>query len=157
MIEDSKKHITPTDANNLLAEVFSHDDFLLRLSNLGLIIKVKSHNDRDFRFHLELNGLNICGSKYPLFGYYCGGNYNSCSRSNQTEFTQKDVDNAVKESITILSKEISDVSKVPNYFSCKDYLNKHFGKTKAEKAAIDRVFKLIKDNYNDIIRSVSVS
>ena len=144
-------------AKPMLAEVFSHDEFLLRLSNLGLFIKVESVNDRDFRFHLELNGLNMCRSKYPLFGYYCGGNYNSCSRSNQVEFTQQDIDNAVKESICILSKEISDIRKVPNYFSCKDYLNKHFGKTKAEKTAIDRVFKLIKDNYNDIIRSISVS
>ena len=157
MHTDSQKHETPTDANNVLAEVFSHDEFLLRLSNLGLFIKVESLNDRDFRFHLELNGLIVCGTKYPIFGYYCGGNYNSCSRSNQIEFSQKDIDNAVKESICILSKEISYLKKVPNYFSCKDYLNKHFGKTKAEKTAIDRVFKLIKDNYNDIIKSVSVS
>ena len=155
--KDRLKNVSPTDANNVLAEVFSHDEFLLRLSNLGLLIKVESYNDRDFRFHLELNGLNICSKKYPIFGYYCGGNYNSCSRSNQNDFTQKNIDNAVKESICILSTEISDVRKVPNYFSCKDYLNKHFGKTKAEKSAIDRVFKLIKDNYNDIIRSVSVS
>lgn len=148
---------TPADANNVLAEVFSHDEFLLKLSNLGLFIKVESNNGRDFRFHLELNGLNVCGLKYSFFGYYCGGDYNSCSRSNQTEFTQKDIDNAVKESMCIFSKEISDLSKVPNYFSCKDYLYKHFGKTKAEKTAIDRVFKLIKNNYNDIIRSISVS
>lgn len=157
MPTDSKKHEPPTDANNVLVEVFSHEEFLLRLSNLGLFIKVESVKDRDFRFHLELNGLNICDTKYPIFGYYCGGNYNSCGRSNQMEFTQKDIDNAVKESISVLLKEISDVSRIPNYFTCKDYLNKHFGKTKAEKDAIDRVFKLIKDNYNSIVRSVSVS
>ena len=156
MQNNNLKHGTLTDANNVLADVFSHDEFLLRLSNLGLFVKVESVNDRNFRFHLGLNGLNICGSKYPIFGYYCGGDYNSCSRSNQTEFTQKDIDNAVKESISILSREISDVSKVPNYFSCKDYLNKHW-KTKAEKTAIERVFKLIKDNYNDIIRSTNRS
>jgi hypothetical protein len=156
MKTDVKNHETSTKENNVLSDIFSHDEFLLRLSNLGIFIKVESFKDRDFRYHLELNGLNICGTKYPVFGYYCGGHYNSCSRSNKMEFTQKDIDNAVKESIYILSQEINDVRKVPNYFSCKDYLNKHFGKTKAEKSAIDRVFKLIKDNYNDIIRSVSV-
>jgi hypothetical protein len=145
------------DKNDLPVEVFSHDEFLLRLSNLGLTISIKSFDSSSSQYNLLLNSILVSREKYEIFGYLSSGTYNTCSRSNQTEFTQKDIDNAIKETISILSEEISDISRVPNYFTCKDYLNKHFGKTKVEKDAINRVFKLIKDNYNDIIRSVSVS
>lgn len=132
--------------------IMSYDEFILRLKELGFNIEIKSINDRDFRFHLELNGIRVSGSDYPIFGMRCGGTYDSCSRSEQIEFTQDDINSAIKKSMEIINYEINTLKYAPNYHSCKDYFNQKTIKTKIEKDSIDRVFKMIKDDYNDIIR-----
>ena len=104
-------------------------------------------------FDLRMNGINVGGGNYPIFGRYCGGAYNTCGRSEQNIFTSKDLEKAINFCSKLLMKEIESVSKIPNYFTCRDYLHNKFGKTKVEKLAIDRVFKIIKENYNAIIRS----
>jgi hypothetical protein len=53
--------------------------------------------------------------------------------------------------------EIKSTNEVPNYHTCKDYLQKNFGKTKIEKESIDRVFGILKSNYNDIVRFIRSS
>ena len=116
-------------------------------------MKIVSGNDRDVSFGLQMNGINVGGGNYPIFGRYCGGAYNTCGRSKQNIFTPKDLEKAIIFCSKLLMKEIERVSKTPNYFTCKNYLYKNFGKTKVEKSAIDRVFKIIKENYNAIIRS----
>jgi hypothetical protein len=130
---------------------FSFDEFNSKLKELGFEVKIEKQNDRDFRFRLEMNGLNISGNKYPLFGMYCGGNYNSCSRSNQELFSQKDLEDAVKHCSEILMNEIRMVNEIPNYHTCKDFFRENPPKKKIEIESIDRVFNLIKENYNDII------
>ena len=133
---------------------FSYNDFISKLKELGFDIKIVGFNDRDFRFSLEMNGLSVSGEDYPLFGRYCGGNYNSCGRSDKNEFSQIDIHNAIKCCSKILMSEIDRINKVPNYYTCKDYLNQHFGKTKVEKEAIERVFGILKNCYNDIVCSL---
>ena len=132
---------------------FSYDEFILKLNNLGFELKIVSGNDRDISFDLRMNGLNVGGENYPIFGRYCGGAYNTCGRSEQNVFTSEDLEKAINFCSKLLMEEIESVSKIPNYFTCKDYLHNNFGKTKVEKLAIDRVFKIIKENYNAIIRS----
>jgi len=132
---------------------FSYDEFILKLKDLGFELKIVSGNDRDVSFDLRMNGINVGGGNYPIFGRYCGGAYNTCGRSEQNIFTSKDLEKAINFCSKLLMKEIESVSKIPNYFTCIDYLHNNFGKTKVEKLAIDRVFKIIKENYNDIIRS----
>lgn len=137
-----------------VSSCFSYEDFILKLKEIGFEIKVVGYNDRDFRFSLEMNGLFVSGKDYPLFGSYCGGDYNSCGRSNKNEFYQIDIDNAVKCCSKLMMGEIKRINEIPNYFTCKDYLEENFGKTKIEKDSINRVFGLLKNSYNDIIRSL---
>lgn len=144
-----------TESNALIVGAvnggFSHEEFISKLKDLGFEVKVCSINDRDYRFQLEVNGLNISGHNYHFFGYYCGGNYNSCSRSTQIEFTQFDIDNCIKESMRIINKEIDTLNHTPNYYGCKDYFYANPVKTKIEKDSLTRAFDLIHNNYNNII------
>jgi hypothetical protein len=133
---------------------FSYEELILKLEGLGFELKIVSGNDVHVSFSLQMNGINVGSQHYPIFGRYCGGAYNTCGRSNQTVFTNVDLEKAINHCSKLLMNEIEAVSLVPNYFTCKDYLYKNFGKTKVEKLAIDRVFKIIKENYNDIIRSM---
>jgi hypothetical protein len=133
---------------------FSYDDFISKLKELGFDIQIVGYNDRDYRFRLEMNSISVSGVDYPLFGRYCGGNYNSCGRSDKNTFNQIDIDNAIKCCSKIMVEEIKSINEIPNYHTCKDYLNQHFGKTKVEKEAIERVFGILKNCYNDIIRSL---
>lgn len=132
----------------------SYEDFVSKLKDLGFEMKIVGHNDRDYRHSLEVNGIRVNGSDYPVFGRFCGGNYNSCGFSEKTEFSQKDIDNAVKYCSKMLMDEIKRINEIPNYYTCKEYLDKKFGKTKIEKESIERVFRILKDNYNDNIRYI---
>lgn len=142
---------------NNINDSFSYCEFILKLKELGFNITVVGYNDRDYHHKLEMNGFPIAGDKYPLFGRYCGGAYNDCGFSTQNEFTQSDLNEAIKHCSEILMNEIESLNRIPNYHSCKDYLHKYFGKTKIEKESINRVFKILKDNYNDIIRFMQSS
>lgn len=128
---------------------FDHDTFLFKLKDLGLELKVERISDT---FKLTLNGLHFYTKQWEVFGYECNDTYNPCSRTKQTDFTREDIDKAIKESIIILSAEIEYRKYIPNYYSCKDYLKANCGKTKVEKESIERVFTLIKSNYNNIVR-----
>lgn len=132
---------------------FNHSEFISKLKELGFEIKTKTYNSSNYSTVLEVNDLSIDNKNYPLFGYKCNGTYAPCHRSDQTEFTQLDIDNAIKESVKILSKEIDTWKFLPNYHSCKDYLTKNFTKTKKDIEATKRVFEFIKNNFNDIIRA----
>jgi hypothetical protein len=86
-----KDKTIPTLSKTAVNGSFSYDDFIIKLKELGFEIKVVGYNDRDFRFSLEMNGFRVSGEDYPVFGRYCAGNYNSCGRSEQNEFSQIDI------------------------------------------------------------------
>ena len=152
MTEENKEAEKQCDIH-VVSSSFSYEEFILKLKQLGFELKIVSGNDRDVSFDLLMNGIKVGGQDYPIFGRYCGGAYNTCGRSTQSVFTNEDLEKAINHCSKLLMNEIERVSKIPNYFTCKDYLNNNFGKTKVEKLAIDRVFKIIKENYNAIIRS----
>jgi len=131
---------------------FDHDTFLSKLKDLDIDVKIVSLPNAHSNFHLEVNNIPVKPSEYNFFGYQCFGTYNQCSRNLKTDFNEEDVNVAIKKAISILQDEIQVHKFTPNYHSCKDFLNENFGKTQVEKNAIVRVFSLIKENYNDIIK-----
>jgi len=135
-------------------ENLSHSQFISKLKDLGFDIKVVSNNSSDCMYSLFVNSIKIPNIDYHLFGYYCGGAYASCARTNQENFSTKDIELAITKCSEVLMNEIISISKVPTYFDCKDFLNSNFGKTKVEKDAIKRVFSLLKENYQDLVKSV---
>ncbi len=133
----------------------SHSDFISNLKDLGFDIEIVGNNDRDYTFSLFLNGIRIPNNDYLIFGYYCGGAYASCARDKKSEFSEQDIETAIKKCSEILMNEIILISKVPSYFDCRDFLNsKKFGKSKIENDSIKRVLSLLKENYQDLVKSV---
>ena len=126
----------------------NRDEFLLKLSDRFNITEV---NKGEYTPRLEMNKLAISGDKYPLFGYYVGGTHYTCLRSDKNDFTQYDLEEAIKYCSGLLMSKIKRINRIPNYYTINDYL-KGFGKTKVEKDSIKRVFNILKENYNDIIR-----
>ena len=137
-----------------MKEKYTHVEFISKLNDLGFNVEVHGNNDRDYTFSLFVNGISILNRDYPLFGYYCGGAYNTCGRDDKKEFTLEDIEIAIKKCSDVLMNEIVSISKVPTYFDCRDFLNENFGKTQVEKNAIKRVFSILKSNYQDLIKSV---
>ena len=147
-----------TQNNNLFKLIvnngfLTHSDFLSYLKDLGFDIRVIGNNDRDYTFNLEVNAIKIKNEDYPFFGYYCGGAYATCARTKKNEFTLDDIEIAIKKCSEVLMNEIVSISKVPTYFDCRDYLNS-FGKSKVEKDSIKRVLSILKENYQELVRSV---
>lgn len=139
-----------TDIDN----IFSHSIFISKLKDLGFDIEVKSNKDGDYTYDLFVNGIRISTTDYRIFGYYCGGAYASCARTDKEEYSIEDIEIAITKCSEVLMSEIISISKVPSYFDCRDFLNLKFGKSKVEKDAIKRVLSLLKENYQDLIKSV---
>lgn len=137
----------------VIGSVLSHSDFISCLKFLGFDVRVIGSNDRDYTFRLEVNAIRIPNQDYPIFGYYCGGAYATCARTDKEEFTIKDIEIAIRKCSEIMMNEIVSISKVPTYFDCKDYLNS-FGKSKIDKESIKRVLSILKENYQELIKSV---
>jgi hypothetical protein len=138
----------------VIGSVLSHSDFISYLKNIGFDIRVVGNNDRDYTFNLEVNAIRISNQDYEIFGYYCGGAYVTCGRTKKEEFTIEDIEVAIKKCSDVLMREIISISKVPTYFDCRDYLNS-FGKSKIDKESIKRVLSILKENYQELIRSVA--
>lgn len=138
----------------VIGSVLSHSQFILKLKKLGFDIRVIGNNDRDYTFNLEVNAITIPNQDYPIFGYYCGGAYASCVRTKKEEFTIEDIEVAIIKCSEVLMSEIVSINKVPTYFDCRDYLNS-FGKSKIEKDSIKRVLTILKENYQELIKSVA--
>lgn len=131
----------------------THSEFITSLKNLGFDIRVIGNNDCNHTFDLKLNAIRIPIEDYPIFGYYCGGAYASCNRSKKNDFPLEDLEIAMKKCSEILMNEIFQISKIPSYFDCRDYLNSYEG-NKVEKSSINRVLNILKTNYQELVRSV---
>jgi hypothetical protein len=137
----------------VIGSVLSHSDFISCLKNLGFDVRVIGNNNRDYTFSLQVNAIRISNQDYSIFGYYCGGAYATCARTNKEEFTIKDIEIAIRKCSEVIMNEIVSISKTPTYFDCRDYLNS-LGKSKIEKESIKRVLSILKENYQELIKSV---
>lgn len=138
---------------SIIGRVLSHSEFITTLKKLGFDVRVIGNNDRDYTFNLEVNAIRIQTVDYPIFGYYCGGAYATCARTKKTEFTIEDVETVIKKCSEIMMNEIVSISKTPTYFDCRDYLNS-YGKSKIDKESIKRVLSILKENYQELVKSV---
>lgn len=139
--------------SDVSGNVLSHSDFISCLKNLGFDVRVIGNNNRDYTFSLEVNAIRIPPQDYPIFGYYCGGAYATCARTNKVEYTIGDIELAIKKCSEVMMSEIVSISRIPTFFDCRDYLNS-FGKSKIEKESIKRVMSILKENYQELIKSV---
>lgn len=125
-------------------------EFLKELESYGVYIRVFIKSGTSESFLILNDRYRISSEYYEFFGYYCGGTYNPVWTSNKTEFNNDDIKLAIKNSINIIDDEYDSAHNKPTYYTCKEFLNNNFGKTKVEKQAIDRVFNLLKENYQDL-------
>lgn len=127
----------------------NHEEFIKKLKDLGFDIQVFAFQGTES--HLFVNGLLITTTNYRPFGYYCGGQYAPCSRTDKNEFTQEDLELAIKTATDSIMGSYSQLFKEPNIHDIKDYLG-NYGTTKIEKSSIERVLAIIKDNYQEIYK-----
>lgn len=133
-------------------EYNDHKEFLSELSLFNILITTSYH---DGSLWLELNGIRLATSDYNFFGYYCGGAYCPCGRTDQIVFTNVDTEKAIMESIRILNDHITNQKLNPYYNDIKEFLKYHRPKkSKIETEAIDRVLNILKDDYQSLIRFV---
>jgi len=136
----------------------THEDFIKKLKDVGFDISVKYDGDSaNSHCSLYVNGIKIDNIDYILFGYYCGGQYVPCCRTNKELFNDEDFEKALKICSKTLMNELEYIKKIPTYFDCKDFLTKKFGKTKVETEAIKRVLDLLKNNYQELRRFVALN
>ena len=131
----------------------NHKQFIDELKKYNFHIEVVGHNDSDYTFYLCLNGIRVNVEDYGFFGYRCGGVYATCAPIGKNNYSGENIIVAIQKSSDILMKEIETINKVPNYFDCRDFLN-NFGKSKIEKQSIKRVLGILKDNYQELLKSV---
>jgi len=137
----------------------THEDFIKKLKDVGFDISVKYDSDSASpHYSLYVNdSIKIDNADYISFGYYCGGAYATCCRTNKDLFNDEDFEKALKTCSKTLMNELEYIKKIPTYFDCKDFLTKKFGKTKVETEAIKRVLDLLKNNYQELRRFVALN
>jgi len=136
-----------------VGSVLSHSDFILYLKNLGFDVRSVGQRDRDYTLHLEVNSIRIPNESYLALGYCMPSTYVQCGRTDKNEFSSKDIEEAIKICSQALMSEIVSISKIPTYFDCRDFLNL-YGKSKIEKDSIKRTLSILKENYQQLVKSV---
>ncbi len=132
----------------------NHDEFIAKLGELGFIVKPWFYDPGSSNIYLIVNGVRISTKDYHLFGFYCGGVYAQCNRTDQDIFDQDDIEAAVKCSAEVLTEMIINTSKLPDFWDCRKYCNEHFTGTKLKEDSTKRVFKFLKDNLRELSASV---
>jgi hypothetical protein len=143
----------PLNMGCVSGSVLSHSEFILSLKNLGFDVMVVGQRDRDYSLRLEVNSIRIPNENYLAFGYCTPSTYVTCGRTDKNEFSLRDIEEAIKICSQVLMSEIVSISKVPTYFDCRDFLNS-YGKSKIEKDSIKRTLSILRDNYQQLIKSV---
>ena len=131
----------------------TYEKFIEKLELLGFKITYHSY-DSTGGTKLFVNGIEIISKYYQIFGHISGGTYYPLLRGDKNEFSEEDLDIAIKTCSIILMERIVEISKQPTYWDCKDFLRDNFGKTKVEKDAINRVLLILNDNFQDLVKIV---
>lgn len=134
----------------------THDLFIESLKEFGIIVKICSgeRNAGNPNYYLSLNGIELGKKDYEVFGYYCGGCYAQCNRTDKEVWTHDDLNIAIKKSIEILTAEINYWEKQIDYHDIRKYLFKIIdtSKNKTEIAATVRIKDLLQQNYQYIYK-----
>lgn len=128
-------------------------EFWQRLSDLGFRISVRFANGSS-EHAMYLNGIMIDKSEYVYFGRECLGTYNQCSTIKDI-FDENDIQLALQSCSRILMKEIKYLHEQPDYWDCRDFLlQDKYAKTNVEKSSIRRTLNILKDDFQDLMKSV---
>lgn len=132
-----------------------HKEFLSELKTYGFEITQHIHSETgSTQPNLYVNGVLIPKDQMKFFGYESLGTYNTCSRTKQEHFFLHDFVNSVRACSKILMRRIEFEAKVPSYHDCKDYLLDNHRTSKINEKSINRVLFMLKENYQDLIKSV---
>ena len=128
----------------------NHDEFIQKLLVLGFDIQVFAYEGTGFA--LYVNGLGFNSDQYKYFGYYCGGQYAPCSRTDKVSFDNNDLEDAIKSCSINIMKSYASLYNRPDYNDIIDLLYV-YGKTKIEKDACKRVIDILADKFQDLCRN----
>lgn len=129
----------------------NHSEFIEKIKSYGFVVEIETQRGTS-DFQLCVNGIMVSKPNYSFFGYYCGGAYAQCNRTQQDEFSETDLRAAILICSNSIMEAMVDQSKELDYFDIIDFLNTK-SKTIIEKDAKKRILTLLKDNYQNIYRS----
>lgn len=134
-----------------MSKVWTHKEFKEKLAQMGIKLTIEASSGQT-DYHIYLNGISLCTSDYKYFGHLCGGVYNPVDRTNQVEFTAKDLANAYKKSVETLNNYIKSLEADVNFNDCIEFLSE-YSVSKTDAMAAQRMKKALNENYQQIRRS----
>lgn len=133
----------------------NHEKFLSELKKHGFEITQHIHSETgSTQPNLYVNGIVVPKDFMMFFGYTSLGTYNTCSRTKQNNFFPHDFISAIRACSKILMRRIEFEAKIPSYHDCKDYLLNNHRTSKINEKSINRVLFILKENYQDLIKSM---
>ena len=131
----------------------NHEEFIDELLKYGITVKWKSeYTCTGSSWSLHINKQTVDIQHLSLFGFECRGTYAQNMRTNKVKFNETDIINAIKYSLKRSQESINNMNKDLNYFDILDYLIEYETTKQVEKSSIQRVLKIIKEDFNIMYR-----